>query len=96
MYRDSDWAGDVDTRRSTTSWISILNGGPIAWLSQKQLCVTLSTTETKFLHSILQTKETVYLRKFLGDLNFDQKLLTRLYCDNQAVIKLVTQAETLD
>lgn len=29
-YSDSDWAGDINTRKSTTGWICLLNGGAIA------------------------------------------------------------------
>lgn len=35
MYCDSDWAADVNTRRSTTGWIAFMNGGPIAWSSNR-------------------------------------------------------------
>jgi hypothetical protein len=27
----ADYAGDLDTRRSTTGYILLLNGGPVAW-----------------------------------------------------------------
>ena len=31
-YCDADYAGDVDTRRSTTAYVIILHGGAITWL----------------------------------------------------------------
>ena len=30
-YSDADWAGDLDSRRSTTSYVVYAAGGPIAW-----------------------------------------------------------------
>ena len=30
-YSDADWAGDLDSRRSTTTYIVHAAGGPIAW-----------------------------------------------------------------
>ena len=45
-YVDSDYAGDVDDRRSTTRFVFILCGGPICWKSTLQSIVALSTIET--------------------------------------------------
>jgi hypothetical protein len=33
IFTDSDWAGDVLTRRSTTGYVVFAAGGPIAWQS---------------------------------------------------------------
>ena len=30
-YSDADWAGDLDSRRSTTGYVVFAAGGPIAW-----------------------------------------------------------------
>ncbi|KAL3699066.1 hypothetical protein R1sor_017088 [Riccia sorocarpa] len=43
-FCDADYAADLDTRRSRSGYIFILNGSPIAWLSQQQGCVATSTT----------------------------------------------------
>jgi len=34
-FTDSDWAGDVDDRRSCTRNVIMLAGGPISWRSKK-------------------------------------------------------------
>src|SRR5262245_12192453 len=39
-YSDADWAGDIDTRRSTTGYVVMLNGGPVSWKSHKQPTVS--------------------------------------------------------
>ncbi|KAL5561505.1 hypothetical protein UlMin_031252 [Ulmus minor] len=44
-YVDSDFAGDKDKRRSTTSYIFIICDCCVSWKSQLQFIVTLSTTE---------------------------------------------------
>jgi hypothetical protein len=44
-YVDSDFAGDLDKRRSTSGYVFTLAGGPISWMSKLQNIVSLSTTE---------------------------------------------------
>ena len=35
-YADANWAGDLDTRRSTRGYLFKLNGNLISWKSQRQ------------------------------------------------------------
>ena len=42
---DSDFASDVDSRKSMTGYLMSLNGGPISWKSSRQGGVTLSRSE---------------------------------------------------
>ena len=88
-YSDSDWAGDPNTRRSTSGWICLLNGASIAWQSRKQSSVALSATEAKFRALCSVTKEIVWLRRLLSELHYFQEKPTTVYCDNQAAITLV-------
>ena len=44
-WSDSDYAGDVDNRKSQTGWVFKMNGGAISWRSYQQNCVALSTPE---------------------------------------------------
>ena len=48
-YSDSDYAGDLATRKSTTGFAIMYAGGPIAWCSRKQSSVALSTTEAEYI-----------------------------------------------
>ena len=38
-YSDADWAGDLDSRRSTTGYVIYAAGGPIAWQSKLQTTI---------------------------------------------------------
>ena len=48
-YVDSDYAGDLDNRRSTTGYVFTISGGPVCWKSTIQSIVALSTTEAEYL-----------------------------------------------
>ncbi|XP_062089634.1 secreted RxLR effector protein 161-like [Humulus lupulus] len=44
-YVDSDYAEDLDTRRSQSGYVFMLNGCTISWKANLQTIVALSTTE---------------------------------------------------
>ena len=46
-YADSDYAGDLDKRRSTTGYVFTMAGGLVTWRSTLQSTVALSTTEAE-------------------------------------------------
>jgi hypothetical protein len=48
-YTDSDWAGDTDTRRSTSGYIFNLGSGAITWSSKRQPTISLSTYEAEYI-----------------------------------------------
>ena len=48
-YSNSDFAGCVDTRKSTFSYLFLLAGGAISWKSAKQSVITASIMEAKFV-----------------------------------------------
>ena len=43
-YSDADWAGDVDTRRSTSGYVFQIGSGTVRWSSRKQARVAKSST----------------------------------------------------
>lgn len=92
-YSDADYAGDLETRRSTTGFWLILNEGPVAWTSRRQHCTTLSTTEAEYVAVCEATKETVWMRNLLQNIGLEQSAPTVLFCDNQSAIRLVRNPE---
>jgi hypothetical protein len=87
-FCDSDWAGCLDTRRSTTGYIFTLSGGPIAWGSRKQKTVALSSSEAEYMALGEAVKETLWLQALLKDIGQTVKPPTLLYVDNQGAIAL--------
>ena len=56
-YSDADWAGCVDSRKSTSGYVFMLGGNVISWTSKKQPGVALSTTEAEYIALCLATQE---------------------------------------
>uniref|UniRef100_A0A3Q7IZ38 Reverse transcriptase Ty1/copia-type domain-containing protein n=1 Tax=Solanum lycopersicum TaxID=4081 RepID=A0A3Q7IZ38_SOLLC len=61
-YSDSDYAGDVDTRRSMTGYVFNLGGSIISWKTTLQPTVTLSTTEAEYMALTKDAKEGIWLK----------------------------------
>jgi transposase InsO family protein len=87
-YCDADYAGDTDTRRSTTGYVFTLNGGAISWSSKRQPTVAASTTEAEYMAAGSAVKEGLWLRKLLETLNITVGEVM-INCDNQSTIKLL-------
>ena len=87
-YCDADYAGDVDTRKSTTGYVFIVNGGAISWNSKRQPTVAASTTEAEYMAAAAATKEGLWLRKLFTSLGISLTAID-INCDNQSTIKLL-------
>ena len=67
-YTDSNIQSDSDSRKSTSGYVFILNGGAIVWRSVIQSCVSDSTMEVKYVAASEAVKEVVWLCNFLRGL----------------------------
>jgi len=92
-YSDADYAGDIETRRSTTGYIFTLAEGSVSWCSRRQKCVSVSTTEAEYVAASMATRDLVWLRQLLSDLQCQCIEATPLMIDNQSAIKLVKNPE---
>ncbi|KAL5850870.1 hypothetical protein ACOSQ4_008883 [Xanthoceras sorbifolium] len=86
-YCDSDYAGDLDKRRSTTGYVFTLAKAPVSWKSTLQSTVALSTTEAEYMAVTEAVKEAIWLQGLLKDLGFGQKHV-KVHCDSQSAICL--------
>ena len=84
-YCDSDWAGCVDGRKSTSGHVFSIGSEAISWSSKKQEVVALSSPEAEYIFATSATCQAVWLKRLLADLcqqNLKQEatvvLLTRL------------------
>ncbi|KAF2286317.1 hypothetical protein GH714_013784 [Hevea brasiliensis] len=60
-YADSDFAGDLDKRRSLTGYLFTLSGSAISWKATLQSIVALSTTEAEYMALAEAVKEILWL-----------------------------------
>ena len=88
-FCDADYAGDVDSRRSTTGYVFVLNGGAISWSSRLQQTVAISTAEAEYMAAAHAVKEALWLRKLLADFGKAGNTAVQLWGDNQAALKLL-------
>nr|CAN60411.1 hypothetical protein VITISV_036515 [Vitis vinifera] len=87
-YSDSDFAGCVDSRKSTSGYIFILAGGAISWRSVKQTMTATSTMEAEFISCFEATSHGVWLKSFISGLRV-MDLISRplsIYCDNSVAV----------
>jgi hypothetical protein len=62
MYVDADFAGDANTRRSTSGMIVMMNGGPISWSSRLQKLCAQSTAESEVYAATESVKEAAHVK----------------------------------
>ena len=64
-FSDADWAGDYETRRSTTGFMFISGGAAVSWASKLQKTVALSTMKAEYMALCEASKEAVWLDKLI-------------------------------
>ena len=92
-YSDADWAGDVDTQRSTSGYVFQIGSSTISWSSKKQATVAKSSTEAEYVALSSATQEAVWLHSLMGDLGRQVDAPTIIYEDNQGAIELAKNAK---
>ena len=86
-YSDSDYAGDVDTRRSMTGYVFTLGGSVVSWKATLQPTVTLSTTEAEYMALTAAAKEGIWLKGLVSSLGLHHDHAI-VYCDSLSAICL--------
>jgi hypothetical protein len=83
-WADADWAACTATRRSTSGYISTLNGGGLSWKCRQQKSVATSTSEAEYVAASRASDDIVYLRRVLEEVGHKQTTPTPLYEDNRS------------
>ncbi|XP_075102326.1 secreted RxLR effector protein 161-like [Nicotiana tabacum] len=87
-YSDSDFAGCIDTRKSTFGYLFQLAEEAISWKSAKQSVIAISTMEEEFAACFEATIHALWLRNFISGLGVVDTITKplKIYCDNSAAI----------
>ena len=87
-YSDADFAGCVDSLKSTSGYVFTLANGAISWRSSKQTITTSSTMQAEFLACYEAVGQAIWLKNFIPGLkvldNITKPLI--LYYDNKATV----------
>lgn len=92
VYSDSDWAGDLQDRKSTSGYVFQIFGCTVDWCTKRQSTVALSSTKAEYVALTEAAKEGLWLNDLLSDFGFEKSIFT-VYEDNQSCIKLVKRFE---
>nr|GEX95851.1 retrovirus-related Pol polyprotein from transposon TNT 1-94 [Tanacetum cinerariifolium] len=68
VFTDSNYARDLEDRKSTFGYICLFNGAAICWSSPKHKVITLSTTEAEYVAATTCACHCVWLTDFLEEL----------------------------
>ena len=67
-YSDSDFASCVDSQKSISGYIFMLEDGAVSWISTKQILTATSTIEAELVSYFKATSHCVLLKSFIAGL----------------------------
>jgi hypothetical protein len=87
-YSDSDYASDLDSRRSTTGFVFRYKGSILSWGSARQATVALSTCEAEYMALAEAYKEGIWTWRLLRELGQKTEPDFLIYCDKRGAVAL--------
>ncbi|KAG8373732.1 hypothetical protein BUALT_Bualt11G0055500 [Buddleja alternifolia] len=91
-FVDSDWADDVNDRRSTTAYCFTMGSAAISWCSKKQPNVALSITEVKYYDATMAVQECIWLKMLISHVYGKVDYPISVKCDKESAVKLASNA----
>ena len=71
-YTDSDFAGDLTDRKSTSGYVIMWDGAAVSWSSKKQSIVALSSTEAEYVAAASCACHVIWTREVIEELGVNQ------------------------
>lgn len=91
-YVDADWATDINDRKSVSGYLIKIFGNVVSWITRKQHCVAMSSTEAELIALCSAVQDTLWYKKLLNDMNLNVVSFI-VYEDNQGCISLIKNPE---
>jgi len=85
IFVDADFAGDTETRKSTSGFVMMIGSSPTGWYSKLQHTVATSTTESEYYSISECAKHSLWYVNLLNGLNIKLNCVT-INVDNKAAI----------
>ena len=60
-YTDADWAGQVDTRKSTAGYVLLFNGTGVSWSSKTLKTIALSSQDAEYMALSDGSREVIFV-----------------------------------
>ena len=94
-YTDSDWGGDISSRKSTSGYYVMAGGAPISWRSGLQSTIALSSCEAEYYGLTDVTKDVIWHQSLLTELGYKAPDLKPflIWEDNHSAIDLANNPE---
>ena len=86
-FSDSDYAGHLVDRKSTSGTCQFLGGCLVSWFSKKQNSVSISTTEAEYIAAAKCCAQILWMKQTLADYNVKFDVIS-IWCDNTSAIDL--------
>ena len=93
LYCDSDYAGDLFARKSTSGNVFTLGGIAVSWQSSLQDAFAMSTTEAEYIAIAESFKEAKWLKGLVGEMCPEMSLV-RVHYDSECAIHLARNQNT--
>ena len=90
-FSDSDFAGNVVDRKSTSGTCQFLGASLVSWFSKKQSSIALSTAEAEYVAAGSCCTQILWLKAQLRDFGVSLST-TPLLCDNTSAINMTKNA----
>ena len=86
-YSDSDWAGDLETRCSTSGYAIFLGKDMVSWRSRRQATIALSSTEAEYMSMCNCAQQILWIQSIFHEchLTLDHSIM---FGDNKGALHI--------
>ncbi len=95
-YSDADWAGDHDTRRSTSGCLIKAFGMPVLYSSKRQRSISRSTLESEYISASTTAQDLQRILHFLHEPHIEHESPVPFFMDNTSAILAITNGAVTD